>query len=724
MFFSIYIIKNKKTYIIKDIEHCYENDKILDKGKINKVKDKALSKPKKDSHDYFILGYYSLNFENSSKEAKYYFEQSIKNSNKKTSKFAILYSYLYLCKDAKQNGDLDKSIYYLTLSFESINPKSYGRYKKLIWDVHRQVLDSKKGQLIVVKNLEKIKRNKVLLDDEEKLYISKRLSNLYFVLSQYTNAIENNLYSIELAIKLDEKRELYKYIIDLGISARQIGQYDSAIEVIKSADNVNINSLKDKAELKCYQLINLAAIEGILGNYNKVMSYIEKIETYKKDIQSVEKLNDLLILINYIKVGYYANNKDFDLAENYLKEAKYLLENEVLAVYEDKDMYYYNSAANLYKNEKSYYESIENYTKLLKIARKKKNIEHIELALGGLSEVYFKIGNEEKSYKYRMELLEIKEYKANAFSKNYFKSGLQKYEVDKTKQEYLTIKTINTVFKALIIILFTILFKFNVYPIVYKYMHRMKIKKYIKENNYFINYQPIVNPKENKITGFEALIRLKVKNKLIMPNIIIEETNKCEMMEELSIYILKRIVKDFKTIKKVEHTTDKFYVSINLSLKEIESMYIVEKFIELIKEANLPKGAICIEITENANYKNKDVARENIDTLRENGFLIALDDFGVEYSNISILEKFEFDIIKLDKYFIDNIEHSPINKTLMQTADYLSIIKDTTIVVEGVEESYQMKIIKNTNSDKIYIQGYFYSKPLGIKELEKLKLFK
>ncbi|MDO7203339.1 EAL domain-containing protein [Paraclostridium bifermentans] len=168
----------------------------------------------------------------------------------------------------------------------------------------------------------------------------------------------------------------------------------------------------------------------------------------------------------------------------------------------------------------------------------------------------------------------------------------------------------------------------------------------------------------------------------------------------------------------------KFYISMNLSLKEIESIYIVETFKEITKEAGLPKGSICIEITENTNYKNKESASKNIEILKENGFLIALDDFGVDYSNISMLDKFEFDIIKLDKYFIDNIGTSSINKTLIETADYLSTIKDKTIVVEGVEENYQMKIVKNTKSNRIYIQGYFYSKPLSIEELEKFKLFK
>ena len=716
-------MKNRDRNIINNIEYCYENDKPIDKDRIEGLYGKLLSKTEKDANDYFILGYYSLIFEGDNKKAKSYFEKVINDSNEKKFEFAKLYSYYYLCKYSKLNNDIDKSIKYLQKGFNMVKPKDYGKHKKIIWAMHREVLESEKGKLVAIENLNKIKIHKNRLDDESKLYIYKRLSTLNFVLSNYTYAIENCLDSIELATKLDKRKELYKSIVDLGISAREIGEYESATKVIESADNVNIEQLKEKEELKSYQLINLAEIECLRGDYKKAIRYIEDLESYEKYINK-EKLDDILILKNFIKCEYYTSKNEFSLAEMCLKNADAMLKNDSLAIYADKDLYLYKCSGNLYKKQKKYNEAIENYKKLLDISKEKKSFEYLETGLQGLIEVYSNIGDKKNSYKYSQELLNLKEVKLDSFSKSYYKSALHKYEIDKTRQENITVKTLNVTFKILIFILLIILFKFNIYPIIYKYVHRSKIKKYMKEDRYFLNYQPIVNPKENKIMGFEALIRLKLKDKLIMPNIIIEEINKCEMMEDLSVYILKRIVKDFNTIKNVENTNDKFYISINLSLKEIESMYIVETFKKIIKESNLPKGYICIEITENANYKNKDVASKNIEILKESGFLIALDDFGMEYSNISILEKFEFDIIKLDKYFIDNIETSPINKTLMETADYLSIIKDKTIVVEGVEENYQVKIIKNTKSSKMYIQGYFYSKPLSVKELEKFKLFK
>ncbi|UOW68802.1 EAL domain-containing protein [Paraclostridium bifermentans] len=590
--------------------------------------------------------------------------------------------------------------------------------------MHSDLLDLENGRELAIKDYRKIEENENLLDDESKLYLYQKLSTLSLSLYGYNYDIETNLKAIELAKKLDKKEELYRLIIHLGVSAKQIGEYESAINIIKYTDKLQIDDKYENSILNCYKLIQLAQIESRLGNYEKSLSYVNEIDKYSYSIKQ-DALNDIQVLQLSIKSEYYAEIGDFKSAHDYLKKAESMIDDNSLDIYANKEMYYYKALANTYKKEKKYEDAIDVYNKGLSLANKENRIEYKDIYLHGLIDVYSTLGDEKNEYKYSIELANLIREKSKEFYKNhYYENVIAKYGMNKAKKENTTIKSLNNFFKVIIVILFAVIFKLQIYPIIYRYIHRAKVKKYIKENNYFLNFQPIVNPKENKIMGFEALIRLELKNKLIMPNIIIEEINKCDMMEEVSIWILKRIVEDFKSLKNVENINGKFYISINLSLKEIESIYIVETFKEIIKEADLPKGAICIEITENNNYKNKESASKNIKILKDSGFLIALDDFGVDYSNISMLDKFEFDIIKLDKYFIDNIGTSSINKTLIETADYLSTIKDKTIVVEGVEENYQMKIIKNTKSNKIYIQGYFYSKPLSVQVLEKFKLFK
>lgn len=724
IFGSYYLIKKENHDIIEAIAYSYENNKAIDKDNLKKEKVEIFSKAHKDSNDYFVLGYYNENLEKNNKEVKQYFKKVIENQNKYTNEFAKLYSYYYLSKDAIENREVNKALDYAKEGFNSIGPESYSKYKDIIWNIHSGLMDLENGRELAIKDYRKIEENENLLDDESKLYLYQKLSTVSLALYGYNYDIETNLKAIELAKKLDKKQELYRLVIDLGVSAKQIGEYESAIKIIKYTDKLHIDDKYANSILNCYKLIQLAQVESRLGNYEKSLSYVNEIDNYSYSIRP-DELNDIQVLQLSIKSEYYAEIGDFKSAHDCLKKAASMIDDNSSEIYANKEMYYYKALANAYKKEHKYQDSIEVYNKGLSLANKENRIEYKDIYLHGLIDIYSKLGDEKNEYRYSIELANLIREKNKEFYKNhYYENVIAKYGMNKAKKENTTIKSLNKFFKVIIVILFGVIFKLHIYPIIYKYIHRAKVKKYIKEENYFLNYQPIVNPKENKIMGFEALIRLELKNKLIMPSIIIEEINKCDMMAEVSIWILKRIVEDFKRLKNVENINEKFYISINLSLKEIESIYIVETFKAIIKEADLPRRSICIEITENNSYKNKESVSKNIKILKDSGFLIALDDFGVDYSNISMLDKFEFDIIKLDKYFIDNIGTSSINKTLIETADYLSTIKDKTIVVEGVEENYQMKIIKNTKSDKIYIQGYFYSKPLSVQVLEKFKLFK
>ena len=461
--------------------------------------------------------------------------------------------------------------------FNSISTDSYSKYKRIIWNMHSDLLDLENGRELAIKDYRKIEENENLLDDESKLYLYQKLSTLSLSLYGYNYDIETNLKAIELAKKLDKKEELYRLIIHLGVSAKQIGEYESAINIIKYTDKLQIDDKYENSILNCYKLIQLAQIESRLGNYEKSLSYVNEIDKYSYSIKQ-DALNDIQVLQLSIKSEYYAEIGDFKSAHDYLKKAESMIDDNSLDIYANKEMYYYKALANTYKKEKKYEDAIDVYNKGLSLANKENRIEYKDIYLHGLIDVYSTLGDEKNEYKYSIELANLIREKSKEFYKNhYYENVIAKYGMNKAKKENTTIKSLNNFFKVIIFILFAVIFKLQIYPIIYRYIHRAKVKKYIKENNYFLNYQPIVNPKENKIMGFEALIRLELKNKLIMPNIIIEEINKCDMMEEVSVWILKRIVEDFKSLKNVENINEKFYISINLSLKEIESIYIVEK---------------------------------------------------------------------------------------------------------------------------------------------------
>lgn len=722
-FFMLYYFNCRRIpNVISRIEYSYLEGKDTNDYVISDAEKIVANEKEKNSNDYFILGYYNLKISENKELAKEYFEKTIANKSKKTSKFAVLYSYFYLCENYLENGDVNKAIQYYKEGFKSLSPDDYNKYQKMIWDTSRGLLDTKDGTYEVLSIYNTMNEYNYKLNNKNKLYVYERLATVNTILNNYASAMEDNLNAIDYAIKTNNNESRYKAIIDIGILAKKMGQYDEALKTLNDIKDIDVKNNTVKSELNIYKLISMSEIEAILGNYDKALLYIDEINKYKDDINK-NKYDDVKILENIIKAECLSGEGNFSEASSLLDIAKENIAKDKFSYISDKDIIYYDALANLYFKEKNYNEAIKAYEKLMDVSKERYNLEYLERALEGLIKSSNSIGNYEQKDKYIDELLYLENSKNKNFAENYYKNSIYEYENERTKKENNVIKNVNLIFKFLIIILLLVVLKLNVYPVLNKLRIKKKIKRYIREDNYLLNYQAIVDPKKEQIVGFEALLRLKLKDKIIMPNIIINDIEKADMMNEVSIWILNKLISDYEELSKIKSLSDKFYVSMNISLKEIENADFVENLITILHNSGLSDQRIGIEITENNKYRNQENAKNNTEYLRENGFFIALDDFGVEYSNLSMLEKFNFDVIKLDKCFIDNIEESDVNKSIIETSDYLSCTRNKTIIVEGVESKNQVDFIKGTKSNKIYIQGYFYSKPLCLADLKKLNLF-
>lgn len=250
----------------------------------------------------------------------------------------------------------------------------------------------------------------------------------------------------------------------------------------------------------------------------------------------------------------------------------------------------------------------------------------------------------------------------------------------------------------------------------FKYMQtKYKIKDKIKNNEYLLYYQCIHNPKINEITGFEALLRQKDgKGKVLSPNEFLDEIEKNDMLYEISLWILESVMKDYERLHKKYNLKSKRYISVNISVNEITNNDFVDRSIELIKKYNIQDKAICFEIIERVKSESVVELSSSIDKLKKAGYLIAIDDFGMEYSNLDLLGKIEFDIIKLDRYFVYTISKEYVKEEILKFLSAISKRSNSVLVVEGIETQDQIDLIKNIDNDKIYVQGYYYSKPIPI----------
>ncbi|WP_196343668.1 EAL domain-containing protein [Paraclostridium sordellii] len=718
-----FLVKSRTgNFLIIEIQRSYENQEDLSENFKENYKSK-LSHINDISNKEFVLGYTDLNIYNNYEEAKTHFKEVLNKRDRYTSKFALLYSYGFMSELNMKNGNIKKAIENARYGFELLTPKDYTNYKVTLWNIFRPVLTTKEGRELALNSYNKIKEHENLLNKESKLYLYKRLSNLNILTYRYVYAIENNLELVVLASDMNRHADVNRATIDLGVLARQLGEYETASKIISYCDNQKIKNIEERADLEIYKYINLAEIEIILKDYTKANEYINNIDKYEKYVIP-EKLDDIRALKYIIKSRIYTENNNLKESRKWIDKAKGILDEDKVVFYIDKNTEYNIALGELEFKEHNLSKAEDSFKRALKLAEDTQNGECIEKSLKSLYNIYGTRRDVTSQREYGMKIVEFKDVVNKHFAKTYYKNAIYKYKEGIANKENKNIKARNLLLWILIIILITILFLFNIYPRIVNMLNKSKIRKYLIGDKYILNYQPIVNPKNNNIVGFEALIRLKLKNKIFMPNNIIKDMEKSNMLGEVSLWILNKILEDYKEISKIRDVIDGFYISMNISLKEIENEYIIVNLIEKLRNSGIEEKSICIEITEDTYYQSQIRVKNNIDKLRKAGFLIALDDLGVEYSNIAILERFKFDIIKLDKYFIDDITNSDIKRTVIDTADYLSYTKNKTIVVEGVEEKRQMEIIRNTVSNKMYIQGYFYSKPLILAELKTLKIKK
>lgn len=157
-------------------------------------------------------------------------------------------------------------------------------------------------------------------------------------------------------------------------------------------------------------------------------------------------------------------------------------------------------------------------------------------------------------------------------------------------------------------------------------------------------------------------------------------------------------------------------VSVNLSRSDVFDPTLVNTLTHLVEDNGLGFSDIKLEVTESAYADNAALVLNTINTLRNVGFNIEMDDFGSGYSSLNMLSDMPFDVLKMDMRFVRNIEKSKIDlhlvKLILDIARYLDVV----VVAEGVETQGQLELLRDAGCD--LVQGYYFSKPLPPQEFE------
>ena len=230
----------------------------------------------------------------------------------------------------------------------------------------------------------------------------------------------------------------------------------------------------------------------------------------------------------------------------------------------------------------------------------------------------------------------------------------------------------------------------------------------------FAVYQPQILTSTNQIGGFEVLSRLTLDDYgFIPPPEFIRVAEENGLIQSLGSYILKQVAKFYRSM--VEANIKPIPVSINVSMIEIMNKGFAKQFILDIDSLLLPHDFIQVEITETVLASNFEHLKNEFLVLRQSGIKVSIDDFGTGYSSLSYLKVAPIDFIKLDKTFIDELDTDQETYTLSEAVINITHMLGAKVIAEGVETERQVNKLNMMACD--YIQGYYYSKPLKLKDI-------
>jgi diguanylate cyclase (GGDEF)-like protein len=244
-----------------------------------------------------------------------------------------------------------------------------------------------------------------------------------------------------------------------------------------------------------------------------------------------------------------------------------------------------------------------------------------------------------------------------------------------------------------------------------------EINKALKNDEFFLSYQPRFNLINKKITGIEALICWQhPKLGLLYPKTFIPLAEEGALIIDIGLWVIKTALNQYKQWCK-KFPQFKIPLAINLSAVQLSDKDLLSNITDVLKHTRVKASQIELELTETAIMTNPASSEKMLRSLANKGFKIVIDDFGTGYSSLSRLKQPPVSTLKIDASFVKDIDIDYANK-IIQSIIALAKAIGLDVIAEGIENERQLKFL--IDNDCHEGQGFYFSKPLTIDKMDKL----
>jgi diguanylate cyclase (GGDEF)-like protein/PAS domain S-box-containing protein len=243
------------------------------------------------------------------------------------------------------------------------------------------------------------------------------------------------------------------------------------------------------------------------------------------------------------------------------------------------------------------------------------------------------------------------------------------------------------------------------------------LRKAIENEQFVVHYQPKVSMQSGRITGLEALVRWqRPGHGLVSPLYFISALEESGLIVQAGNWVISTVCQQIK--KWTESAIGPRQVSVNVSGRQFVDHDLDADVGRALLESGIDPSLLELELTESSLMQNTEATISTLLALKARGIELSIDDFGTGYSSLAYLQRFPIDKVKIDIAFVKNITGGLTQMTIAQTIIQMADSLNMKSIAEGVETAEQHAYLRHHGCNEM--QGYFFSHPLALKEVEEL----
>jgi diguanylate cyclase (GGDEF)-like protein/PAS domain S-box-containing protein len=226
-----------------------------------------------------------------------------------------------------------------------------------------------------------------------------------------------------------------------------------------------------------------------------------------------------------------------------------------------------------------------------------------------------------------------------------------------------------------------------------------------------LHYQPVVSLTDGDISGFEALVRWRHPRRgLTAPSDFIPLAEETGLILPLGRWVLEEACTQIQRWQCLSRAPRPLSIGVNVSARQFQQPYLADEVAEVLRRTGVDPRSLRLEITETVLIEDAEQAMVTLARLKQLGVTLVMDDFGTGYSSLSYIRRFPFDVLKIDKSFIDHIDSDPEAEALTRAIMHLGHTLNLVMIAEGIERCDQLRRLQALGCD--LGQGFLFSQPL------------